>query len=198
MSTKSTSKKAYLVREVPNTLPGYWKQSVVQVFPDLEQARAAQQRLTQTSATTYEIEEIEASAAGPAPDKPSRRTVYVVQQLYWEYNDNWHDLKDDEPLRAFTDPELAEVYRLEREEAARVVQGNPLRLAGGSRASSLTEEQLVDRLASLGLDPPPALDFWDDDWWNELQQRSVRVFHQVWDLFDRVRFHEVVPTDLGP
>jgi hypothetical protein len=164
-------------------------------------------------AQVYQLGEAEACAepepeeeAPPAPAAAPGRKVYVVQRLSWQDNDNWHDVGDDEPVRAFTDPELAEVYRRELEEPARQWRGNPCRLAGGLwHCTSLSEAELLARLGELGVEPPPAdagggpppYDFGDHEWWDNLWESRPSVWHQVWDLFDRARFYEVVEVDLG-
>lgn len=157
----------------------------------------------------YRIEETEADDEGEEPNTPAvpSRKAYVVQRLTWQYNDNWHDLENDEPIKAFRDPELAELHRQELEEPERENWRNPLRAAGPmENATSLSEEQLTARLVELGIEPPPleTVDgstyrdyFGNDEWWNRLWYTWRRQFvHQVWDLFDRVRFYEVVEIDL--
>lgn len=44
-------------------------------------------------------------------------TVYIVQKLDWKYDDAFHCLSDDEPVKAFAKKHDAEVYchRLEKE-----------------------------------------------------------------------------------
>src|SRR5262249_18732039 len=134
----------------------------------------------------YEIEETEVALETQdeprAPYVTPRRRAYIVQQLCWQYNDNWYDIGDDEPIKAFTDPELADIYRFDLEETFRKERRNPLRLAAGplANATSLSEEELLTRLAELGVEPPPLAndggplvrDFWNDEWWRHLWNRG--------------------------
>lgn len=164
-------------------------------------------------AVPYDLEErevdteIENEVRSTEPSPTPKRAAYVVQQLCWQYNDNWNDLGNDEPIKAFLDPELAELHRLELEEPIREIRRNPCGFAGGlNLSSSLTEEQLLTRLTEWGIELPPFLTNWndetfrhfeDDAWWNRLWDRLPRrLFHQVWDLFDKVRFYEVVQIDV--
>jgi hypothetical protein len=214
----SETKKVFLVRDLLNH--GYLNSAeserspALWAFPDLEQAAAARDRFEadrranadsweKLDSPCYGIEERLVETRPPS----SKRPVYVVQQLHWEYNDNWYDIRTDEPIKAFRDRDSAELHRLELEEKVRDggYPSNPCEYAGGlAQASSLTEEQVVARLQEWGVPPPPRTtdgraqaDFYDDAWWLGLRERlSRRQFFDVWDLFDKVRFYEVVEINL--
>lgn len=47
------------------------------------------------------------------------RTVYVVQRLHWMFNDEYHEPRGDEPIRAFANREAADAYRRALEHIAR-------------------------------------------------------------------------------
>jgi hypothetical protein len=147
-------------------------------------------------AEPYSIEEQDVA---PLPAAVPR-TLYVVQRLTWQYNDSWHDLGNDEPLRAFRDRARAEAYRWEREQPEREQRGSPLRVGGPlERCTTLTEDELRESLRRFGVVSPVTwqddLDYWDSDQWDDLRQRVLSLFHRAWDLFDRVRFFEVLEVE---
>lgn len=156
------------------------------------------------------------------------RKAYIVQRLHWEYNDNWYDVRGDDVVRAFEVWEGAELLRMELEDEARRTEigaHSPASFAGGTaRASSLTDDELRERLEAWRLPLPPEGDaFHDGDWWrsvialvsdraapafwqrfdaaamtDEERERAIRVGpDDVWDLFDKVRFYEVVEVEVG-
>ena len=66
-------------------------------------------------------------------------TVYLVQKLHWEYNDNWFEREGDEPVKAFESHEDAQLWaELLEDEARRELEKgegvgfsvNPLRVFG--------------------------------------------------------------------
>jgi hypothetical protein len=118
----------------------------------------------------------------------SVRKAYVVQQLHWEYNDNWFDLEHSEAVRAFADRDLAELHCAELEAAARTSGRTPVGFLGSlPRASSRSEAELVQELQSMYLPLPPRdehdrLDWGDDTWWKDLlallSDRSAPAYYQ--------------------
>jgi hypothetical protein len=192
----------------PNELGWWWSETIATATED----QVAGLWAVLDKVSLYEIEELDAESE-PREEKEckrpelSARKAFVVQRLCWQYNDNWHDVGNDEPVKAFIDPDAAELYRLELEGSERARHtANPYRFAGNlAQSSSLTETELVARLTELGIRPPPittqttppSLDFWDDAWWQNLERMaSPFQIESVWQLFDRVRFFEVVEIEL--
>jgi hypothetical protein len=155
--------------------------------------------------------------------------AYVVQRLDWQYNDNWWDINELEPVKAFTDRERAERFRLELElEKRGDCTFSPAFYAGGlRRASSRSEAELRRELEAMCLPLPPLdqdheLDWSDGDWWRAvlalvadpsapayyarltgkklspaMYERALAVSpDQLWALFDRLRFYELVEIEL--
>jgi hypothetical protein len=139
-------------------------------------------------------------------------TVYLVQRLHWQFNDSTYDFKRHEPVRAFRTRERAEAHRRELESEARreAEEFDSSRGPGKFEMpfdppSSLSEEELVARLAEMGLGPPeerypgaPTIYDWSDrDWWEGCLAHLPDEQHdRLWDLFDRQRFYEVVELEL--
>jgi hypothetical protein len=209
-----SKKKVYIVRDLENQ--GYLNRAeserspALWAFPDWEQAIACRDRLEaarrvdagsweKLDRPCYGIEEQDV----PIVPTTHKRKVYVVQQLHWEYNDNWHDIQTDEPIKGFRDRDAAELHCMELEEKVRDggYPNNPCDYAGGlARASSLSEEKLLSRLLEWGVPLPPETSeggsvhraFHDDTWWESIRETlSRRQFFNVWELFDKVRFYEV-------
>jgi hypothetical protein len=151
-------------------------------------------------AEPYRIEErdLELPSAGPP------KTVYVVQRLTWQYNDNWYDLGNDEPLRAFRDRGRAEAYRWELEQAARNEAHSPCRVGGPlGRCTTLSQEELLQQLRRFGVGAPTGAVpseydhpiFHNRAWWDDLRENAATLFHRVWDLFNLVRFFDVLEVE---
>jgi hypothetical protein len=144
-------------------------------------------------------------------------TVYVVQQVHWEYNDEDYTRVDEmnAPLRTFLDRARAEAHRREREQQSPGF--DPIHYSGWAYEAwtTLPQEEFVARLRAVGLDPtdeevqasthgyhpsggpdPPE----DYCTWlyntvtfgalSEEQQEAVR------EAFDRVRQFDVVPITI--
>jgi hypothetical protein len=47
------------------------------------------------------------------------RTVFVVQRLHWEYQDNFFEVEDETPIKAFADSGDAAIYRDRQDTEAR-------------------------------------------------------------------------------
>lgn len=165
------------------------------------------------------------------------KKAYIVQRLYWEYNDSWWDVHGEDTVRAFELWEGAELLRMDLEEEARRAslfdrRGRPSRTpaehAGGlGRATSLGEEEVIARLRGWRLALPPEDENgglrWDDlPWWSALlalvEDTSAPAYWErlddptlgdddkaqasrvgpddIWALFDRVRFCEVIEIEL--
>lgn len=157
------------------------------------------------------------------------RKAFIVQSLYWNYNDNWHDVGEGEVVRAFEAWGDAERLRLELEQQARAaLDRTPAKHAGGiGRASSCSEEEVLSTLRAWRLPRPPRsrygdwLDWGDAAWWDAVMElvsdRGAPAYYNrldeemtaeetelalevgpedVWALFDRVRFYEIVAIEL--
>jgi hypothetical protein len=135
-------------------------------------------------------------------------TVYLVQKLHWEYNDNWFEREGDEPVKAFESRDDALLWaELLEDEARRELEkgegvgfsANPLRVFGGTeRATSLTYDALWEKLDEAALlYPPPNDDLYEQAWWRALWPRITPVQRDwLWSLLDGVRFYEVIETEL--
>jgi hypothetical protein len=147
------------------------------------------------------------------------RRMYLVRRLGWKvygykgypptcFRDMLNTPTDDPrttPVAAFTDRAAAEARARELERAARRLlspfwSGNAVRVR-----TSLTEEEFLARLKALGVPPapveqakqgqPPSRNWWA--WWEpHAHDWPDDVFHAVWDLFDKLRFHDVVEVEL--
>jgi hypothetical protein len=150
---------------------------------------------------------------------PTRKVpAYVVQQIHWEYNDEYFyrldgetDERGDEdpdgagPLRTFLSRKKAEAWWRQREEQARGDQ-SPFdygALMGDLEDySSLSPAEFRDRLRAVGLRPPSfgedgrlRDDLWG--WWQrEVADMTPKQRSAVWDALDRVRFYEIVETTI--
>jgi hypothetical protein len=133
-----------------------------------------------------------------------RKKAYLVQQVRWERdweNPEWLFCPDPEvgaPVKAFTDSNAAEAFRLKLERQARAGR-NPFQ-HGHELAdlTSLPEGLLRDWLLDAGLTPPTEglsvlLLF---DWWERHGEGMTELqCGRVWEALDRLRFYTVV--DLG-
>lgn len=132
---------------------------------------------------------------------PRMKKAYVVVKMYWQYNDNWHDLGDDEPIKAFADRDAAEVLRLQLEEPERERWRTPFFTnCAVENLTSLSLNQLLQAMGDLVAEEgvPPPTELVDDTWWSGfLKRTSPRIFHKVWDLFDRVRFYQTVEVEVA-
>jgi hypothetical protein len=135
-----------------------------------------------------------------SPDR--RQRVYVVQQINWEYNDEYYSPGLPEPVRAFRDRGRAEAYRQEQEVKARrsALCDNPFTYTWSYELpdiSSLTEEEVLARVRQANWPVPDGPPYAWSDWYDTMQAmlpESERC--RLYDLFDRVRFYEIVEMDL--
>lgn len=146
------------------------------------------------------------------------QTVYIVQQIQWEYTDEWFIHGYDEPLKAFLHRDNAEEHRraLEAEARREIMALDPddgywSRNLGATFGSfdaltSLEPRALQERLREMGLPPMPSNELdhpalWDADWWNvawaAVEEDAGRA-EAFWGLFDRLRFFEVIEAELEP
>ena len=146
-------------------------------------------------------------------------TVYVVHKVTWAYNDEWYYRPDREstgtddevdeydgvdgdenainpPVKAFRDRAKAEAHARALESKERARQSFPFAFEPAFVEDPADNEVLVEQIRQAGLNPPRRgrhgyIDF--HSWWNRLskQQRDI-----VWDLFDAIRFFEVIETEV--
>lgn len=131
------------------------------------------------------------------------RTVYVVQRLHWEYNDNWYDYSHSEPLRAYADREYAELMRDEAELQAQIPTDSLIGFVGGfENATSLAPETILAFLRARGAPEPPLAgdtqwNWNDEEWWLAVrEQLDDQGWIEFRNHFDRARFFTVVPLTL--
>lgn len=126
--------------------------------------------------------------------------VYVVQRLTWQYNDNWHELVDDEPVKAFASREMADEYRKELERQHWPPE-NPAKFCGGfARASTHSLEEIHIRLREMRL--PLLGDYCyhaeDERWWSRcLELAGDDRMEELLSIFNRLRQYEVVEVELS-
>ncbi len=154
-----------------------------------------------------------------------KQTVYVVQQIRWEYSDEWFYRNGDEPIKAFTRRAIAEAHRREQEQTVREElmnispvdeerdwpnywSSNILYTFGSLESiSSLTEETFRAKVQEIGLpDFPfeqfyvnagPIFNLWNNDWWiNAWEALKPDRTDLLWNLFDRLFFFEVVEMEV--
>ncbi len=150
---------------------------------------------------------------------PTRQVpAYVVQQVHWEYNDEYYYRLDGEtgelgdgdeggpaPQRTFLSRKKAEAWWRRREEEAREDQ-SPFDYGalGGDLEdySSLSPAEFLDRMRAFGVSPPSFSEngrlpdsLWE--WWErEVAGMTAEQRSAVWDALDRVRFYEIVETTI--
>jgi len=144
--------------------------------------------------------------------------VYLIQRINWGYDDEWFYPDGETPYHAFADRERAEAALKDLERQAQTelltpqgsaegLNGNLYLTFGGREVvTSLSWKQLNDRLHTMGLASYPFredMDFGgfsiyrDNDWWRSLWQKaeSIGQLDVVWELFDRIRFFEIVEVE---
>jgi hypothetical protein len=150
---------------------------------------------------------------------PTRQVpAYLVQQINWDYNDEYYfrwdgeagELGDGEPdalspLQTFLRRTKAETYWRKLEERARGKQ-NPFDYGalGGDLDdySNLSPAEFRDRLRAVRLTPPSfgengrLRDSLSEWWEREAPDMTPEQRSAVWDVLDRVRFYEIVQTTL--
>ena len=141
------------------------------------------------------------------------RTLYLVQEVNWVYDDQWYYEDGAIPRKAFASRADAEAYRLSRESESREsiaaadeekgYWSQNLEETFGSfdALTTLGEDELDLRLRALGL-PEYTLGGnagpgGNSGWWRNLWAATGMPEKRdaVWQLFDKVRFHEVVEVE---
>jgi hypothetical protein len=141
----------------------------------------------------------------------SKKTMYIVQEFAWEFNDDSLVIIADTPIKAFPTHAQAEAYRLVQEREAR----RDKRTYSGSRfpftfeklgsdgvqpwtsLSSLPWEEFIER--ALPFDLPPLQhpnDFYNKEFWEAVDALPEEKHHAFYDLFDGLNFYEVVPIEV--
>ena len=145
----------------------------------------------------------------------TRRLVYLVQRVSLEERNAWIDREGwglcPEPNRAcgpsrvplclFSERSQADAWRAKLECAARI-NLCPFTLSPDlQELTSLSEEQLQDRILDLGL--MPAVEWvevgWLDwvRWWEEtVPSMTAAQVDAIWDLLDRLHLYQVVALEL--
>jgi hypothetical protein len=141
-------------------------------------------------------------------------TVYIVQELHWEYNDEGFDMTCDIPLKAFLERSDAEAFCCERENAARQTyeaqaEGRWSRLVRifGGVLTDRTEQEQAQWYRAMQLPEPPS--DWEEsayrigprpDWEEAFQKALIGRDEAVlfWDFANRVRFYEVIAVEVEP
>ena len=139
--------------------------------------------------------------------KAKTLTVYVVQRVHWEYNDEFNERYYDpadstNSIRSFLTPEKAEAHRRELERPERGHQ-NPFEYGGAATGlagfSTLTGEEFLDRIEQAGIPAAPQrgrprIPSWE--WFDGLRKITDEQRHTIWDALDLVRFFEVAPLSI--
>ncbi len=140
------------------------------------------------------------------------RTLYLVQEINWAYDDQWHYEDGAIPRKAFASRDDAEAFRLLRENDSResIVADEDegywscnLEETFGSfgALTTLGDDEIDRRLLTLGLPEyvsesdagPDGNSGWWRNLWAAVDTSEKR--DAVWQLFDKVRFHEVVEVE---
>jgi len=147
------------------------------------------------------------------------RTVYLVQQVHWEYNDTWYDPIDVVPQKVFVSEEAAlQSQRILETQARRAVEKGEMLPYGRysdnpvssvfcyADMTSLPYETLIERLVHLRI--IQNCDEYEDNIsydWQDFESPWKRIWDSLsdekrdayWSLFDRLRFYEVVAVEVG-
>ena len=137
------------------------------------------------------------------------RTVYIIQKIDWEFDDDWHNIEEDTPIKAFARRDDALAFCREQESIARTsfITGNLGRYFGGYyRMSTQPYAAFLANLRANDISIPDTAGnetndswFFDFAWWDDLWQRLPLEKHDwLWSLFDRVQFYEVIETEYLP
>ena len=128
-------------------------------------------------------------------------TVYVVQRIDWEYNDEFNERYDPtelNSLQSFLTREKAEAYR-QRLERARRGDENPFSYGDSpdlTGYSTFSADAFRTRIEAAGLamiSPRRSARFNYWDWYESLSGATDEQRHAVWDALDLVRFYEIEP-----
>ena len=142
------------------------------------------------------------------------RTVYVIKEHGWEYNDQYTGFDGANPIRAFARRADAETYRRERENETRrqLETGSKFdwnrnlsdTFGGLEYMTTLSEPELLARLSVWGIVAPnydePTDSCWaNDKWWDATWGAVAETERkeQFWALFDKLRFFTVVPMEIA-
>jgi hypothetical protein len=137
------------------------------------------------------------------------RKVYLVQRKGWSFDDYQQEFDHDPdagggvPVRAFASRARAEACARNLERAARK-EVSPFVFGDLGYLSSLSLEEFCDFLRTLKVRPPPIESLerhpfarWRE-WWDEhAGGLSEGKRDAIWDMLDRLRFYEVVETELA-
>jgi hypothetical protein len=128
-------------------------------------------------------------------------SVFVVRKHHWWYNDEYDSIVGSEPILTFRDREKAEKHRedLERRVRRGEIEGglhNPFQMAGFGLddQTSLSEDELIEGVEALGLEPPtrPRFGDWHNWWYDNYDDFTPEQREGLWALFDLISFFEVV------
>ena len=145
--------------------------------------------------------------------KKAAQTVWVVQKLDWHYNDNWYELAEDAPVKAFLSRADAQKHadaltRAEQDVFATLHEdyakggSNLAKIFGGlERMTSLDDAAFVRGVQALNL-PLPSYDFSStgnlSDPWAVIWKSEPKTQAAFWRLLDLLQFYEVVEVELIP
>lgn len=144
--------------------------------------------------------------------------AWIIQQVNWRFTDEWFAPDGSEPLRAFMSRARAEaeLQRMEQEARASILENEDecgfstnLGITFGELEdmTSLSATELDRQVIELGLTPFPKYgpegdiytDYYNEAWW-ESAWRTLGKSRaaSLWELFDRIRFYELVEVELPP
>ena len=139
--------------------------------------------------------------------RSKKLTVYVVQRISWEYNDEFNERYYDpadttNSIRSYLTREKAEAHRQELERRERGSR-NPFDYGGDATGlesfTTMTREEFFDHIERVGFVPPgrrgqAGFPWWG--WFDDLRRLTDEKRHAVWDALDLVRFFEVAPLSI--
>jgi hypothetical protein len=146
----------------------------------------------------------------------SKKTVYVVQEFGWEYNDEYFEIITDTPIKAFATLKQAESHKriLEREARRKweievdglgfpVCFDNQSGIQPFSSITSLTWEEFVERVDLFSLPPFQYADsmgidlFEEKVFWKAVSDLPEEQYHAFFDLLDGLNFYEIITLEVA-
>ena len=130
------------------------------------------------------------------------RTVFVVQEIGWTFNDEWYyrdGMEDDKPFVAYASRERAEAELLHFEREKWQEECPFLFGYNIAAITHLTEDEFVRHVEHLGLTPPTAVKRRRDwlDWWEGIEDEMTPEQREgICGVMTKVKLHEVVAVEL--
>jgi hypothetical protein len=127
-------------------------------------------------------------------------TVYIVQELQWEYNDDWFLLSSEHAKVAYVSRTMAETAarQIEAEKRSELRGCNLASRFDWSLLCLQGPDVLLEKLISAGVSKPPTDEFiaatYSDHWWSIIWDRVPE--ETLWEWCDAIRFTDVVEVEI--